>query len=336
MASPKAVQHLERAYELEAQDALAEALRHCDAALALVPGWAEAHNLRGIVLEALGRREEAVESFRRAVRLDPEEAEFRDNLEGAERDLERAGRDREGAERDLEGAGYALEGAGHDAEFQPALDQRPGWPIPLAPGEDLVTIATFWFPLQAYIAKGRLDWEGIWSMVADDNIIQANWLYCLAIGGVKLRVKESDAAAALEALQPQPVNQLWLEEQAGPDDMRCPDCGSVDVHFERLSIRGVFVSWVLTGPALFLIEWILLVGFANLGAVRSWLLVFLASLRFIVPTMASGIPLPVLKNKWHCDHCGGEWRDKDLEEVPEEDESNDDETRWDENATSVG
>lgn len=298
----EAVQRLEHAYELEARDDLSEAMRACDAALALAPDWAEAHNLRGIILEAQGQQQEAVESFRRAVHLDPEDADLRENLEGAERDLEAD------LESDPEREAERLAEA--------SLDRHTAWPTPLAPGEDLVTIAAYWYPLQAYIAQGRLTCEGIWSMVADDVLIQVDWLYCLALGGVKLKVKESDALAALEALEPQPVNQLWLEEQAGPDAMRCPDCGSLDIRFERLELPWVLTSWVLTGPLFIGLPWILLGGIPPSGT-SSILLLILETVFFQISHIPSGFPLPFFKNRWHCDHCGGEWREEDLEEVEE-------------------
>ena len=47
------------------------ALKSFDAALALLPTFAEAHNSRGLALHRLGRTEEAVESFDRAIQLQP-------------------------------------------------------------------------------------------------------------------------------------------------------------------------------------------------------------------------------------------------------------------------
>ena len=41
---------------------------------------------------------------------------------------------------------------------------------------------------EAYIAKGRLEYVGIECLMRDENLIQVNWLYSNAIGGVKLYV----------------------------------------------------------------------------------------------------------------------------------------------------
>jgi tetratricopeptide (TPR) repeat protein len=50
-------------------------------AIQLNPGLAEAYNLRGIVLEEMGRMQEAVAAYRQAVRLDPGFLEARENLQ---------------------------------------------------------------------------------------------------------------------------------------------------------------------------------------------------------------------------------------------------------------
>jgi Flp pilus assembly protein TadD len=72
--------HLDLAYEHNERGEFAEALIECDAALAADPGPAEAHNLRGMVLEALGRPDEALEAYRTAVELEPEFGDARENL----------------------------------------------------------------------------------------------------------------------------------------------------------------------------------------------------------------------------------------------------------------
>jgi tetratricopeptide (TPR) repeat protein len=82
--SVKAQQHLELAYAYEERNEFESALRECELAFQLAPDWAEAHNLQGIVLEGLGRGEEAIAAYREAVRLDPAFREARENLLEAE------------------------------------------------------------------------------------------------------------------------------------------------------------------------------------------------------------------------------------------------------------
>ncbi|MBI5933991.1 MAG: tetratricopeptide repeat protein [Chloroflexi bacterium] len=66
---------------LEAPDGdLEGALSECEAALELSPNSAEAHNLRGLILDLLERPDEAIQAYREAVRLDPNFEDARANL----------------------------------------------------------------------------------------------------------------------------------------------------------------------------------------------------------------------------------------------------------------
>ncbi len=50
------------------------------------------------------------------------------------------------------------------------------------------------------IALGRLQAEGIAAYLADENLVQTDWLYNLAVGGIKLQVDARDAPRAREVL----------------------------------------------------------------------------------------------------------------------------------------
>ncbi len=65
---------------------------------------------------------------------------------------------------------------------------------------DWVTVATFDDMPSAHIALGRLHAEGIEAVLADEHLVQADWLYSLAVGGIKLRVPAAEAARARAAL----------------------------------------------------------------------------------------------------------------------------------------
>jgi len=79
-----AQQHLDQAYAFEGKDEFENALRQCESAIQLVAGWAEAHNLRGVLLESLGQPEQALKAYRRAVHLAPAFSEASENLREAE------------------------------------------------------------------------------------------------------------------------------------------------------------------------------------------------------------------------------------------------------------
>lgn len=61
---------------------------------------------------------------------------------------------------------------------------------------DVVTVATFDDMPSAHIALGRLHAEGLQAHLADENLVQTDWLYSIAVGGIKLQVDEQDAALA--------------------------------------------------------------------------------------------------------------------------------------------
>lgn len=76
---------LVRAQEaLENDSQLEDALSDCETAIQLNPRAAEAHNLRGLILDLLERKDEAIQSYREAIRLDPTFEEARENLNDAE------------------------------------------------------------------------------------------------------------------------------------------------------------------------------------------------------------------------------------------------------------
>jgi len=86
----EAEQHYEQASAYEEQNEFDEALKECDAAIQITPNYADAHNLRGIVLEGLGRKEEAVLAYREAIRSDPTYSEAAENLKNLEDELKSA------------------------------------------------------------------------------------------------------------------------------------------------------------------------------------------------------------------------------------------------------
>ena len=60
----------------------------------------------------------------------------------------------------------------------------------------MITIASFDFLPQAEIVRGRLLAEGIDCTLADQHLVQTDWLYSIAVGGIKLQVENRDAERA--------------------------------------------------------------------------------------------------------------------------------------------
>ena len=63
------------------------------------------------------------------------------------------------------------------------------------------TVARFDFPEYAHLARTLLADNEIEAFVFDENLIQLNWLYCYAIGGVRLVVDPGDHADAVRILK---------------------------------------------------------------------------------------------------------------------------------------
>jgi tetratricopeptide (TPR) repeat protein len=76
----EAEKHVERARALSASGELGAAVRHLEEAIRLRPDGAHAHCMLGLVLDDLGRHSEARQMLRRAVELDPRNADYRLNL----------------------------------------------------------------------------------------------------------------------------------------------------------------------------------------------------------------------------------------------------------------
>ena len=72
---------------------------------------------------------------------------------------------------------------------------------PDAPMDEFVTVATYDKSIDAHIALGRLSAEGIEAQLFDEQMVQMDWLYSIALGGIKLRVARSDAQAARKVLE---------------------------------------------------------------------------------------------------------------------------------------
>ena len=86
----------------------------------------------------------------------------------------------------------------------------------------------------ASIAKSILDSAGMESFLADDSVIRLDWLYSNALGGIKLLVRDEDAAAARDLLETQIPEKFDVDGVGEYHQPKCPNCGSLDVSFEEL------------------------------------------------------------------------------------------------------
>jgi hypothetical protein len=91
---------------------------------------------------------------------------------------------------------------------------------------------------EVLVAKTSLESTGIECFLADENIVRIDWFWSNMLGGVKLHVKAEDADAALDILG-QPVPEGFEVEGVGQFERPlCPNCNSVDIHFDELRPIG--------------------------------------------------------------------------------------------------
>jgi hypothetical protein len=92
---------------------------------------------------------------------------------------------------------------------------------------DLEVVASYLHGYEAHLAQGRLEADGIPAWVLDEHQIRMRWWLGLALGGVKVAVRRTDAAAARSILAADHAEELAPirenELPAQPDHC-CPRC----------------------------------------------------------------------------------------------------------------
>jgi hypothetical protein len=144
------------------------------------------------------------------------------------------------------------------APVAPIAPVQPGDPPPepprveaLAGGElelrDMVTIRQFRDLPEALFAKGSLESSGIECAMVDDNMVRLDWFISNLLGGVKLQVRQEDAADAEEILS-QPIPEDFDVTGIGKyQQPRCPKCQSLEVNFREVT-PAAYVSAYLNVP----------------------------------------------------------------------------------------
>lgn len=111
----------------------------------------------------------------------------------------------------------------------------------------LVTIMTFRDLPQALLAQGKLEAEGIESVLGDENVVRMDWFWANAMGGIKLQVRSQDAQLAIAALNEEIPASLMLDEADEFIQPSCPKCGSLDVDYGAPG-RGVQLAVLYVVP----------------------------------------------------------------------------------------
>lgn len=105
----------------------------------------------------------------------------------------------------------------------------------------MLTIATFSKPEEAHMLRLRLEAGGVPAYLQDENMVQTDWLYSNAIGGVRVQIHEDDADRAGEILQDPGI-------KAGPAGMpACPKCTSTNTAPDELPRKLSLLSMMIGG-----------------------------------------------------------------------------------------
>lgn len=102
-----------------------------------------------------------------------------------------------------------------------------------------VIIGRFGDEISAHLVRHRLESEGIDTWIVDENMASVYPLYNQAIGGVKVAVRESEAAVATEILRD-------MESPAEAEALACPACGSTHVVDNPITYRWAVLLTLAT------------------------------------------------------------------------------------------
>ena len=101
----------------------------------------------------------------------------------------------------------------------------------------LVTIAVFSFSAEAHIARAKLESYGIVTFLKDLNMIDADPLATIAIGGIKLQVPKDQA---------QEAKKIYYEAFGFPKTKNhCPFCES-SLILQKNIPKNRFILWMYT------------------------------------------------------------------------------------------
>ena len=116
--------------------------------------------------------------------------------------------------------------------------------------DDAITLATFMFPTEAYGLMARLKAEGIECFLFDENIVYVNPFLSNAVGGVKVKVRESDVQKALLILkqideenkkEERLIDDKWAKDYV-PVETYCPECESSRVFRKKFPLYKTILA----------------------------------------------------------------------------------------------
>lgn len=103
---------------------------------------------------------------------------------------------------------------------------------------ELITVASFSKPEDAHLLRIRLEAGGVPAYLQNENLVQIDWLYSNAVGGVRVQIDEQDVEKAREILTEEPLGDFPIgfpvcpvcassETEPISDEWKCLACGHV-------------------------------------------------------------------------------------------------------------
>ncbi len=118
---------------------------------------------------------------------------------------------------------------------------------------DFILLNSYNNYIEAHIAKGVLEEEGIKSWLKDEHTLTIGPILTNAVGGIKIMVAKEDAERALDIL-----SRLRKEQKLA---VVCPNCGSNNV--ELVSTPRKAVNWLSAISTFFLGDYAMAIDKVN-------------------------------------------------------------------------
>jgi len=101
---------------------------------------------------------------------------------------------------------------------------------------ELVTIKTFDNSIDSHLCKSMLESEGIKCYLFDENMVSLNLLLNVTVGGIKLKINETDFEKANKLIKD--IDNLPSLDKDN-EILECPNCNSTFLISDYKSIKGI-------------------------------------------------------------------------------------------------
>ncbi|HMP88983.1 MAG TPA: hypothetical protein PJ991_02215 [Kiritimatiellia bacterium] len=102
------------------------------------------------------------------------------------------------------------------------------------------TVARVSWIHEADALRMRLNSYGIEVFIPDESVVTADPILGNAVGGIRIQVRDEDYEESVEILG-QKI------ESAEDSELVCPECGSSDIFYEKMSRQMFFIGILLLG-----------------------------------------------------------------------------------------